>query len=90
MRHWKEFAQGLAVDHPALVQKTLIEVWDCHRVLVEYHCGIIHYGTERIAIAATFGMIQIEGMELHLCCMSRDAMVISGEIRLITFDPEGR
>ena len=57
------------------------------RLLVEHHRGILGYGTDCIRIAATYGVLVVEGEELRLCCMSRSQLVIRG--KLVRLSVEG-
>lgn len=85
MKPWKHLIQ-----EPAgyVSPRTLVEVWGQQRVLVEYHRGILGYGSEEILVGATFGAIRIRGAGLRLCCMSREQLFVSGEILCVEL--EGR
>ncbi len=50
-------------------------------LLVENHCGILEFTAERIALASRCGNIEVEGAELSLAEVRRDALVIRGDIR---------
>lgn len=50
-------------------------------LLVENHCGILEFTAERIALASRCGNIEVEGAELSLAEVRRDALVIRGSIR---------
>ena len=78
MKNWKERLMGDQGN--ALMPRTLAEIYGKDRVLVEHHKGIVSYGSERILIAATYGVLAVEGADLRLCCMSRSQLVIRGTI----------
>ena len=85
MKNWKERLSG--PEETGLKPRTLAEIYGRDRLLVEHHRGILGYGTECIRIAATFGVLVVEGAELRLCCMSRSQLVIRG--RLLCLRMEG-
>lgn len=62
----------------------LIEIVSDCRVLIEYHQGVCEYGSNQICVAVSYGMIQICGNCLHLQCMTKHQLVISGTIQSIT------
>ena len=78
MKNWKERLTG--PEGSPLKPRTLAEVYGTDRILVEEHRGILSYGTECIRIAATYGLLTVEGEELRLCCMSRSQLVIRGKL----------
>lgn len=73
----------------AITPRTLVEIVGQTRVLVEHHKGILGYGTEEIAVGATFGMIIISGQELRLCCMSREQLFVAGKIGSVHLEGRG-
>lgn len=78
MKNWKE--RFSAAEPEGLRPRTLAEVYGRDRLLVEQHRGIVSYGTECIRIAATYGLLVVEGSQLRLCCMSRSQLVIRGKL----------
>ena len=52
-------------------------------LLVENHCGILEFTSERIALASRCGDIEVEGSELSLAEVRRDALLIRGSIRSV-------
>lgn len=66
-----------------LKPRTLTEIYGCERLLVEHHRGIVGYGSERIRIGATFGVLEVTGTDLRLCCMSPTQIVIRGAIAAV-------
>lgn len=53
---------------------------------MEHHRGIVSYAAECIRIAATYGMLVVEGEGLRLCCMSRSQLVIRGRLRAVRME----
>ena len=76
----KQISQMVKGPGEAIRPRTLVEVLGKSRVLIEHHKGILGYGTEEIAIGATYGMVIVSGEELRLCCMNREQLFISGKI----------
>ncbi len=58
----------------------LIEIAGEHRVLIENHCGVMQYGDMEISVRVKFGCIKISGNGLMLSRMSKQQLIISGEI----------
>lgn len=76
MKNWKERIPAA----PELKVRTLVELYGCERLLVEQHRGIVGYGSDCIRIGATFGVLEVTGENLRLCCMSPSQIVIRGDI----------
>ena len=55
----------------------LTEISGNHRVLIENHNGIIAYS---ICICTAIGIIRIEGDNLEIKCISKDRVIIAGNI----------
>ena len=58
----------------------LIEIISDKRVLIENHQGICKYTREQICIYAQCGIICINGMNLYLENMSKQQIVVSGNV----------
>lgn len=86
MKSWKERLTG--PEGNSLMPRTLAEVYGTHRLLVEEHRGIVSYGTQCIRIAATYGMLVVEGEDLRLCCMSRSQLVVRGKLHAVKMEGE--
>ena len=84
MSSWRERLS--APEGNALQPRTLAEVYGMDRLLVEQHRGILSYGNECIRIAATCGVLVVEGEDLRLCCMSRSQLVIRGKLRSVRME----
>ena len=67
----------------SLPRQPLVELLSDSRVLIENHCGVTEYGTERICVRMRFGFVSITGCGLHLGQMSRQRLVIIGRIHAI-------
>ena len=58
----------------------LVEIAGTKRVLVENHQGVIGYSPEEIQIKVTYGVLSVMGCGLSFMQISRDQLVISGQI----------
>lgn len=84
MRSWKQMGSWLAEQSRQLAPgQTLLEIAGKNRIVVEYHRGILCYGTEEILLGASFGQIRIQGSNLQLGCMSREQLCVTGCIDLV-------
>ena len=63
----------------------LIEVVDNRRALIENHLGITSYEQNEISIKICNGIIEVLGSSLEILCMSKDRIVIYGDIEEIRF-----
>lgn len=61
----------------------LIELAGDRRVLVENHCGVTEYGTERVCVKVKFGQVCICGQALQLAKMTKSQLVICGRIQSV-------
>ncbi len=80
MQPWME---KIRKSEEHLKEQTLVELVGRKRVLVEHHKGILGYSQEEILVGCNEGILRIEGAQLCLCCMSREQLFISGNIRCI-------
>lgn len=60
--------------------RTLLEILEKKRLVIEHHRGIQCYGTEEILVRTSFGQLHISGGNLSLCCMSREQLCVTGRI----------
>lgn len=58
----------------------LVEIAGTKRVLVENHQGVIGYSPEEIQIKVDFGVISVTGCQLSFVQISKEQLVISGQI----------
>jgi len=79
---------GLPDEHA--LARSLIEIADDRRVLIEHHCGVIGYGCDRICVKVKFGVVTVSGRGLELRRMSGEQLIISGRIEGVTLQRRGR
>lgn len=58
----------------------VVELASDSRVLIERHSGMTEYSRERICARVRYGVVCVCGSDLELIHMSREKLVISGEI----------
>ncbi len=76
--------------HTALLPYVpLIEIADDCRVLIENHKGVVEYGNERIGVKVRFGVVCICGTQLEMAQITKEQLVITGEIDSISICREG-
>ena len=82
----------LAADLPAepLPGLPLVEIAGTRRVLIEKHCGVTEYGCREIRVKVSYGQICICGTRLELARMTRDQLVITGNIDAVSLNRRGK
>lgn len=89
-RNWLERlsdSADLPDEHPPGLP--LVELAGDRRVLIEHHKGVIQYGTEQICVKVKYGTVTIVGMGLELMRMTREQLVICGQIHSVTLCRRG-
>ena len=82
--HWvQRIADGSQLFSETMPGQTIIEIAGDRRVLVERHEGVVEYGPQRIRIRAKYGMICILGCDLLLKHMTRQQLIVSGQIESV-------
>lgn len=69
---------GLQDEHA--LARSLIEIADDSRVLIEHHCGVVGYGCREICVKVNYGIVTVSGSDLELKRMSADQLIIKGRI----------
>lgn len=67
----------------------LIEICGKNRMLIENHQGIVGYGSREIQIKVRYGRIVVCGENLKLKNMSKEKLVITGEICAVSLRGRG-
>lgn len=88
MKQHKYILQRLtdSADLPseAIPKIPLVEITGDRRVLVENHCGVCEYGTERICVRLSYGQLCVCGSGMEIARMNREQLIISGHIDSVT------
>ena len=77
MKNWLEKLDLPGEPGPT---RSIVEIVDADRVLIEHHTGVIRYGTQQICVKVKFGVVSICGNGLELKRMTGQMLVISGRI----------
>jgi sporulation protein YqfC len=64
--------------------QVIVEIAGENRVLIEQHRGIREYTRERISVCVRYGMLEICGQGLELRSMSREQLIVCGQIDSVT------
>ncbi len=89
--HWiRRFTEAADLYGEALPGVPLVELSGDNRVLIEYHRGISEYSPGRISVRVKYGEVRIFGRGLTLTVMSRQCLVISGNIDGMEIFRKGR
>lgn len=76
----QRLADGSEIYGQPLPGVPIVEIAGDRRVLIERHEGVIEYGTEKIRICVKFGTVCICGSNLKLKQMTRQQLIVSGQI----------
>ncbi len=69
------------IGNPPVLQKLpIVELAGHSRVLIENHMGVLAYSLEEIQIKVSFGKVQVVGCALKIMQLSKEQMVICGQI----------
>ena len=87
MAQYRNLGQRL-VDHSQLQGESLpgvpiVELAGDRRVLIERHDGVVEYGTEQIRVRVKYGIICVLGCDLQLKQMTKQQLIVSGQINSI-------
>ena len=77
---WNRFLQEAELWEEPFPGQPLVELAGDRRVLIEQHRGVREYSTERISVGVRFGLVQVCGSCLELSRMTREHLVITGNI----------
>lgn len=89
-RHWLERlseAADLPGENPP--GQPIVELAGDRRVLIEHHRGVIQYGREQICVKVKYGTVTICGCGLELARMTKDQLVICGQIQSVSLCRRG-
>lgn len=79
----QRIADGTQLYGESVPGQTIIEIAGDRRILVEQHEGVVEYGIQRIRIKAKYGIICITGCQLQLKQMSREQLIVTGQIESV-------
>lgn len=79
-------AQAADLGLEPILGKTLIELLDRESALIENHCGVISYCSERIVVRSNVGNISISGCNMSIWEMNTEQLIIRGDIHCVSFN----
>lgn len=88
-RMWERLAAGADLSEEPLPGQPIVEIAGCGRVLIEHHLGVAAYCRERIVVKMKFGFVHVCGSCLELSRMSREQLVIQGQIEGVSLQRRG-
>lgn len=77
---WEKMVRTIDLSNEPIPGKSLVEIVGNHAVLIENHCGVISYNTEKITVKSKNGCISVCGKNLCISKMSKEQMRIVGII----------
>lgn len=83
-RIWDTIASGADIPGESLPGQSILELMGDSRILIEQHRGVTEYSREKIGVKLKFGTVCICGCGLELTHMSKEQLVIRGQIDAIT------
>lgn len=82
--HWiRNIANQYALNAESLPGLPIVEIAGDCRVLIERHRGVVEYGTQRIRVRTEYGSVCVLGSHLQLKLMTRQQLIISGQIEAV-------
>jgi len=81
----KRIAKVSVLQEEPIPGLPLVEVAGDKRVLIEHHKGVTEYGRDQICVRVSYGQIQVCGMDMELCRMTRGQLIITGQIHSVQF-----
>ena len=84
-KYWLDrLTEGLDLPEENPTGQPVVELAGDRRILIEHHRGVIQYGTEQICVKVSYGTVKILGFGLELARMTKDQLVITGQIDSVT------
>jgi len=80
MKSRRDLWEQMDLPGESLPGQVLVEITGDNRVLIEHHRGVREYSRERISVGVKYGLVQVCGNCLELRCMTKEQLVISGQI----------
>lgn len=80
---WERITSQATHGNESAVYQTIVELTGDRRVLIESHHGVITYGKEKIVVKVRYGTVAICGCALEMRHMTKEQLVIYGQIQSI-------
>lgn len=82
-------ADGADLTAELLPLQPLVEIAGEGRVLIENHHGVTAYSTACISAKVRYGTVSVYGCDLELCHLSKEQLVIAGQIERVELCRKG-
>ena len=93
MKQYEKALQRLAAtvyeSNEMLPGVPIVELAGDRRVLIENHHGVIEYADQRICVKVKYGILCVCGCDMELAKMTKDQLVITGQIGSVTIQRRG-
>lgn len=86
----KQYLENAGFNNEISANFTVAEIGGCHRVLIENHRGVRRYETCCICVNTGYGYLQVNGSCLHLSYMTKERILIRGNIDAVHLVQECR
>lgn len=86
---WDRFSEETDLLTEPYPGQSIVEIAGDRQVLIENHLGIKAYSKESILIKVKFGCICVCGCGLEMMRMTRDQLIIRGQIQQVTLQRRG-
>lgn len=86
---WQQLADAADLTEEDLPGQSVVELLGDSRVLIEHHRGVREYSRESIGVKVKCGVVRVSGCGLELSHMTREQLVIRGQIDAITVQRRG-
>ena len=73
-----------------LPTQCLVEIYGDCRVLVENHLGISEYSPQVVSVHTKNGLVSISGIHLRIALMTKNRLVVCGQIHGVMLEKGGR
>ena len=80
---WEQIKQQGACTDTSVFQ-TIVEILGDRRILIENHRGVVTYSKEKILVKVKYGTVSVCGRNLELTSMTKDQLVIFGNIQSVS------
>lgn len=87
---FQRMADSMDLAGEPIPGQPLIEIAGDSRVLIENHFGVKEYTREQICVMVKFGLVKICGCGLELSRMTREQLVVSGQIHSVSLQRRGK
>lgn len=80
-----ELSAALEMPREIVSDLPLISLRGFEEAVIENYRGMIEYGSERIRINTSVGVLRLEGRDMYIKCLDSDCVIITGRITSAEF-----